>query len=133
MAEGARTVLVVEDNEVNRAIYIAALRFAKYRVLEAESGREGLELAREHVPDLILMDIGIPELDGWEATRILKADPVTAHIPIIAVTAHALPEDARRSMEVGCDAYLAKPISPTRMIAEVDGWLQPGDAPPRSW
>jgi len=84
------------------------------------SGTQGINQARTRGPDLILMDISIPDVDGWEATIVLKADPLTRHIPIIAVTAHVLPGDERRSMEAGCDGYLAKPVSPATLIAEVD-------------
>jgi two-component system cell cycle response regulator DivK len=116
----SRTVLLVEDNEDNRIIYATALRYAGYHVLEAVTGTQGVQHARDGGPDLILMDISVPELDGWEATMILKADPLTRHIPIIAVTAHALPEDAERSRKAGCDGYLAKPIAPASLLAEVD-------------
>lgn len=115
-----KTVLLVEDNEDNRFIYATALRYAGYEVIEAVSGKQGIEQAREHLPHLILMDISIPDIDGWEATIVLKADPLTRHIPVIAVTAHVLPGDERRSMEAGCDGYLAKPVSPAVLIAEVD-------------
>ena len=118
--ENTKTVLLVEDNEDNRFIYATALRYVGYEVIEAVSGRQGIERAREQMPDLILMDISIPDVDGWEATIVLKADPLTRHIPIIAVTAHVLPGDERRSMEAGCDGYLAKPVSPATLIAEVD-------------
>jgi CheY-like chemotaxis protein len=120
VAERSRKVLLVEDNEDNRIIYATALRFAGYEVIEAITGVEGVRQTREAQPDIVLMDISIPELDGWEATTILKADPQTRHIPIIAVTAHALPGDEERSLAVGCDGYLAKPIPPAALIAEVD-------------
>lgn len=116
----ANSILLVEDNEDNRIIYATALRFAGYHVFEAITGTEGVQQARSHRPDLVLMDISVPELDGWEATSILKADPTTKHIPIIAVTAHALPGDEERSLEAGCDGYLAKPIPPAALIAEID-------------
>jgi CheY-like chemotaxis protein len=116
----SKTVLLVEDNEDNRIIYATALRFAGYDGLEAITGIEGVQQARTKLPDIILMDISVPELDGWEATALLKADPKTRHIPIIAVTAHALPEDEERSRAAGCDGYLAKPISPAHLIGEVD-------------
>jgi CheY-like chemotaxis protein len=115
-----KSILLVEDNEDNRIIYATALRFAGYEVFEAITGTDGVHQARTHRPDLILMDISVPELDGWEATAILKADPATRHIPVVAVTAHALPGDEARSMEAGCDGYLAKPISPALLIADVD-------------
>lgn len=118
--EVEHTVLLVEDNEDNRIIYATALRYSGYTVFEAISGTEGVRLAREHRPSLILMDISIPELDGWEATAILKADPVTKHIPVVAVTAHVMADDEERSRRAGCDGYLAKPISPANLLAEVD-------------
>jgi two-component system cell cycle response regulator DivK len=114
------SVLLVEDNEDNRIIYATALRYAGYEVFEAITGTEGVAQARANLPDLILMDISVPELDGWEATAIIKADPTTKHIPVIAVTAHALPGDEERSRQAGCDGYLAKPIPPAALIAEVD-------------
>ena len=116
----SKTVLLVEDNEDNRIIYATALRYAGYAVIEARTGTEGVYEARTQQPDLVLMDISIPEIDGWEATAILKADPATKHIPIIAVTAHALPGDRERSIGAGCDGYLAKPIPPAILLAEVD-------------
>jgi CheY-like chemotaxis protein len=115
-----KTVLLVEDNEDNRIIYATALRYAGYKVIEAITGTEGVHHARVDKPDLILMDISVPEIDGWEATAILKADATTKHIPIIAVTAHALPGDEERSIAAGCDGYLAKPITPAALIGEVD-------------
>src|ERR1043165_5604603 len=117
-----KTVLLVEDNEDNRLIYATALRYAGYEVIEAVTGTEGVNLARSRRPDLILMDISVPELDGWEATTLLKSDPATHPIPVIAVTAHALPGDEERSRAAGCDGYLAKPITPAALIGE-------GDAP----
>jgi CheY-like chemotaxis protein len=120
MGIAKKTILLVEDNEDNRMIYATALRFAGYTVLEATNGVEGVYETRTNRPDLVLMDISLPELDGWEATAILKADPATKHIPIIAVTAHALPSDRQRSMDVGCDGYLAKPIPPAVLVGEVD-------------
>ena len=88
-------------------------------MLEAGDGREGLQLAREHRPDLILMDIAIPFIDGWEATRALKADPRTSGIPVVALTAHARLEDRQQAVEAGCDGYLAKPVEPRRVISEL--------------
>lgn len=120
MTTDQNSVLLVEDNEDNRIIYATALRYAGYEVFEAITGTDGVHQARTNRPDLILMDISVPELDGWEATAILKADPSTKHIPVIAVTAHALPGDEERSLEAGCDGYLAKPIPPAALLAEVD-------------
>ena len=120
MTANGKTVLLVEDNEDNRIVYSTILRHFGYTVTEALNGEEGIAKARTEKPDLILMDISIPDVDGWEATIVLKADPLTRAIPIIAVTAHVLPGDERRSMEAGCDGYLAKPVSPGALIAEVD-------------
>lgn len=120
VADSPKTILLVEDNEDNRIIYATALRYAGYQVVEAVTGTEGVQRARSSHPDLVLMDISVPELDGWEATAVLKADPSTRDIPIIAVTAHALPGDEERSLAAGCDGYLAKPIPPATLLAEID-------------
>ena len=133
MSERPGKVLLVEDNDDNRIIYATALRFAGYEVIEAVTGTEGVQQARAVKPDLILMDISVPELDGWEATAILKADPGTRHITILAVTAHALPGDRERSLAAGCDGYLAKPITPAALLREVDlrfGRTTPSYHPP---
>lgn len=121
------TILLVEDNPDNRAIYLVALEHYGYSVLEAQDGEEAIRLAREEHPDLILMDVSIPKIDGWEATRILKADPATRAIPILALTAHALAADRAKAVEVGCDAYLAKPIEPRRVAEEIERHLSPRD------
>lgn len=115
----APLVLLVEDNLDNRAIYRTMLEHAGYPVIEAADGRSALQLARSERPDLILMDIAIPEVDGWTVTRILKEDPATAGIPIIALTAHALQEDRLKAVEAGCDGYLAKPVAPRDVVDEV--------------
>jgi CheY-like chemotaxis protein len=118
-----KTVLLVEDNEDNRIVYSTILRHFGYRVMEALNGEEGIATARAEKPDLILMDISIPIIDGWEATQVLKHDPETRKIPIIALTAHALASDRERAMEVGCDGYLAKPCEPRAVVAEVQRFL----------
>ena len=128
----AKTVLLVEDNEDNRIIYSSFLRYAGYEVAEAITGPEGIERARELSPDLILMDISIPLIDGWEATRILKADPATSSIPIVAVTAHALAADRAKAAEVGCDDYLAKPATPQAVLGVVRRFLDGTAAPATS-
>jgi two-component system cell cycle response regulator DivK len=120
-----RTILMVEDNEDNRIIYRLTLEHIGYRVVEASDGQAGIDLAFQTIPDLILMDISIPVMDGWEATRILKADERTRHIPIIAFTAHALHADRARAQEVGCDGYLAKPVEPRRVVEEIRRLLGP--------
>jgi two-component system, cell cycle response regulator DivK len=114
-----RTVLLVEDNEDNRIVYTTILKYYGYRVLEAHDGIEGVSLAREAHPDLILMDVGLPGLDGWEATRQLKADEETRQIPVVALTAHALAEHRAQAIAAGCDGYLAKPVEPREVVAEV--------------
>jgi len=123
MADKNKTVLLVEDNEDNRTVYRTILEHYGYRVVEARNGEDGIRLAREESPDVILMDISIPIIDGWEATRILKAGDGTSHIPIIALTAHALATDRAKATEVGCDGYLAKPCEPRRVVAEVEKFV----------
>ena len=126
MTDSAKTVLLVEDNEDNRTVYRTILEHYGYRVIEAHDGEEGVRLAREESPALILMDISIPVIDGWEATRMLKGDSQTAEIPIIALTAHALATDRAKAEEVGCDGYLAKPCEPRRVVAEVERFIGSG-------
>ena len=118
-----QTLLLVEDNEDNRIIYSTVLRHIGYTVIEATDGIQAIALARSELPDLILMDISIPEVDGWEATRILRQDPATKDIPIIALTAHALADDRERAQSVGFTSYLAKPIEPRAVVAEVQRFL----------
>lgn len=115
----APVILLVEDNLDNRTIYRTILEVSACTVVEAVDGPGAFGRARELRPALILMDISIPLVDGWEATRILKQNPSTAAIPVVALTAHALPEDRRRAEEVGCDAYLARPVEPRRVVEEV--------------
>ena len=126
MADSSKTVLLVEDNEDNRTVYRTILEHFGYQVIEARNGEDGVRMAREDHPDLILMDISIPIIDGWEATRILKGDPATSDIPIIALTAHALATDRAKATEVGCDGYLAKPCEPRRVVAEVEKFIGSG-------
>ena len=114
-----KRVLLVEDNADNRFIYSAMLRHAGYDVLIAVDGHEGLDLARSRAPHAVVMDIALPGMDGLEVTRRLKADPATRQMPVIALTAHALPADRARALEAGCDVYLAKPIAPPAVLAEV--------------
>ena len=127
MSDNGKKVLLVEDNEDNRIVYSTILQHFGYHVTEAMNGEDGIAKARSQKPDLILMDISIPVIDGWEATKILKKDPATRHIPIIALTAHALGSDREKAMEVGCDGYLAKPCEPRAVVAEVQRFLGPGD------
>lgn len=127
-----QTLLLVEDNEDNRIIYSTVLRHLGYEVVEALDGVEAIALARSVLPDLILMDISIPEIDGWEATRILRQDPTTKDIPIVALTAHALADDREKASALGFTSYLAKPVEPRAVVAEVRRWIggPAGASPP---
>jgi CheY-like chemotaxis protein len=130
-APTGQTLLLVEDNEDNRIIYSTVLRHLGYEVVEALDGVQAIELARSVLPDLILMDISIPEVDGWEATRILRQDPTTKDIPIVALTAHALADDREKATALGFNSYLAKPVEPRTVVAEVRRWIGgPAGAPP---
>lgn len=115
-----KTVLIVEDNEDNRIVYSTILQHRGFTVLEATDGEEGIRVARAEHPDLILMDISVPVIDGWKATRILKSDEHTASIPVIALTAHAQAEGRENARNIGCDGYLAKPCEPRKVVAEVE-------------
>jgi two-component system cell cycle response regulator DivK len=128
MSDSGKLILLVEDNEDNRIVYSTILKHFGYEVIEALNGEEGIAKARSQQPNLILMDISIPVIDGWEATQVLKHDPTTKHIPIIALTAHALASDREKAMEVGCDGYLAKPCEPRAVVAEVQRFLGRTDA-----
>ena len=118
-----KTILIVEDNEDNRLIYSQYLTHAGFRVLEAGNGAEGLAVARRDRPDIILMDISMPVMDGLTATRHLKADPDLKATPVIALTAHAMPTDEQLAREAGCDAYVSKPVMPKDVRAEVERWI----------
>ncbi len=125
MTDTRKTVLLVEDNEDNLVVYRTILEHVGYRVVEARDGEEGVLRARQERPDLILMDISIPKIDGWEATQRLKSDSETDSIPIIALTAHALEEDRQKALQAGCDGYLAKPVEPRRVVQEVERFVGP--------
>lgn len=127
MMENTKTILIVEDNEDNLMVYRTILEHVGYAVIEARDGEEGIARAREEHPDLILMDISIPRIDGWEATRRLKENEETRDIPIIALTAHALEEDREKALRVGCDGYLAKPVEPRRVVEEVKRYVGPAE------
>ncbi len=115
----SHTVLLVEDNPHNRKIFSGMLTHSGFAVVEAEDGVQALEAMKGALPDVILMDLSIPGVDGWEVTRRLKADPRTKPVPIIALTAHAMRGDEERARDAGCDHYLAKPISPKKVVEEV--------------
>ncbi len=122
----AKRILVVEDQEDNRRIVRDLLASASYEVLEAVTGEEGVTLAETQRPDLILMDIQLPGLDGYEATRRIKGNPTLHKIPIIAVTSYALSGDDVKAFEAGCDAYVAKPYSPRELLAKIREYLPQG-------
>ena len=119
-------ILVVEDNEMNRDMLSRRLQRRGYEVIVAVDGAEGLALARTQRPDLILMDMSLPVVDGWEATRRLKAAPETRSIPIIALTAHAMATDRDKAIEVGCDDYDTKPVELPRLLEKIEAVLATG-------
>lgn len=114
-----KRILVVEDTEDNRAILRDLLTHAGFDLLEATDGAAGIEMAQAHRPDLILMDIELPGVNGYEATARIKADPGTCHIPVIAVSSYAQPADAAKAISSGCAAYVAKPCSPRAVLAKI--------------
>ena len=118
-------ILVVEDNEMNRDMLTRRLERRGYEVAVAVDGGQGLALARSGAPDLILMDMSLPVLDGWEATRQLKAAPETRAIPIIALTAHAMSVDRDRALEAGCDDYDTKPVELPRLLEKIQALVTP--------
>ncbi len=121
----SKRILVVEDQEDNRQILRDLLTSADFEVIEAEDGESGLAAAAEHRPDLILMDIQLPGLDGYEATRRLKADAALHAIPVIAVTSYASSSDVDKARAAGCDAFVSKPYSPRQLLAKIREYLSP--------
>jgi CheY-like chemotaxis protein len=117
-------MLVVEDEKDNMDLFVQILQFHGCEILKAEDGREAINIAQEQAPDLILMDLSLPALDGWEATRALKGIPELAHIPIIALTAHAMVGDRESALRAGCDGYISKPIEVTSFYDQVSAYLQ---------
>jgi len=120
----SKRILVIEDQEDNRRILRHLLKSVDYEVIEAMTGEEGVALAERERPDLILMDIQLPGLDGYEATRRIKANPALRPIPIIVVTSYALSGDDVKAFEAGCDAYVTKPFSPRHLLAKVQEHLR---------
>lgn len=118
-----KRILVVEDTEDNRKILRDLLTSAGFELIEATDGESGIRMAAEEKPDLILMDIQLPLVNGYEATRRIKANPETGKIPILAVTSYALSGDEAKAMEAGCDGYIAKPFSPRNLLAKVREFL----------
>jgi two-component system cell cycle response regulator DivK len=114
-----KRILVVEDTEDNRQILRDLLTAAGFDLIEAVDGESGVAMAQAHKPDLILMDIQLPLMDGYEATRQIKSDPALAHIPVIAVTSYALSGDEEKTRAAGCNGYIAKPFSPRQLLSKV--------------
>jgi two-component system cell cycle response regulator DivK len=119
-------ILLVEDNEMNRDMLSRRLERRGYEVIVAVDGEEGVARARAEAPDLVLMDMSLPVLDGWEATRQLKAAPETKSIPIVALTAHAMAGDREKALEAGCDDFDTKPIDLPRLLGKLEGLLGGG-------
>ena len=119
-------ILLVEDNELNLDMLSRRLKRRKFEVVAAVDGLEGVEKAASERPDLILMDLSLPVLDGWEATRRIKSDPQTRDIPVIALTAHAMAEDRRKALEAGCDDYDTKPVELKRLLRKIAAQLEGG-------
>ena len=117
-------ILLVEDNEMNRDMLSRRLERRGYQVVIAVDGAQGVQMAQAEKPDLILMDMSLPVLDGWEATKRLKADPATCGIPVIALTAHAMAADREKALAAGCDDYDIKPIEFPRLLGKIEAFLQ---------
>ena len=120
-------ILIVEDNEMNLDMLTRRLARLGFEIVSATDGHRGIEVASAERPDLILMDMSLPDLDGWETTRRLKAEPSTSAIKIIALTAHAMAEDRERALAAGCDDYDTKPVDLTRLLAKIQACL--GETP----
>ncbi|MGR8941417.1 MAG: response regulator [Gammaproteobacteria bacterium] len=112
-------ILLVEDNELNRDMLSRRLIRNGFEIMVAVNGEESVKHARSLLPDLILMDMSLPVMDGWQAASMIKADPETRHIPIIALTAHAMGEDRQKALDAGCDEYDTKPIDLTRLLGKI--------------
>ena len=122
-----RKILIVEDNADNRELLCQTLEY-DYEIIIAMDGQEALQRARAAEPDLILMDLSMPVMSGWEATEKLKEDPRLRQIPVIALSSHAMVGDEARARSAGCDDYVSKPISPSRLLDKIEAWL--GVTPP---
>ena len=118
------TILLVEDNEMNRDMLSRRLIRSGYEVVLALDGAQGVALAASEAPDVVLMDMSLPVLDGWEATRRLKSDPKTRTLPVIALTAHAMAGDEAKARQAGCDDFDTKPVEYTRLLSKIEGLLQ---------
>jgi len=120
----AKRILIVEDNPDNRVLITDVLASMNYDVLIAVDGEEGVRVARAEIPDLILMDLSLPKLDGWTAASQIKADAALAHVPIIALTAHAMVGDREKALQAGCDDYVSKPIDLRELASKLTHYLK---------
>ncbi|PCI88794.1 MAG: two-component system response regulator [Hyphomicrobiales bacterium] len=120
----SKTILIVEDNELNMKLFNDLLESKGYKIIQTANGLNAVELAREHKPNLILMDIQLPEVSGLEVTKWLKADDELAHIPVIAVTAFAMKGDEEKILQGGCEAYISKPISVAKFLATIQSFIE---------
>lgn len=116
-------ILVIEDDKDNQELILFLLKKAGYEVVQAFDGRQGMELALTHLPDVVLLDLSIPGVDGWKLAGRMKKHPLLNEIPVIAVTGHALPGDRRQAIESGCDGYIAKPLDITTFVLQVEAFL----------
>ena len=119
------TVLIIEDNELNMKLVRSILQLGHYQILEAGDAETGIQLAREHLPDLILMDIQLPGMDGLQATRIIRKDPILSEIPVMALTSYAMQGDEQKATSAGCTGYIAKPIDTRNFLDILAGYLKP--------
>ncbi|HTQ55505.1 MAG TPA: response regulator [Bryobacteraceae bacterium] len=126
-------ILLVEDNELNRDMLSRRLRHRGYEVVLASDGRQSLDAARREQPDLVLMDLSLPEIDGWQATRILKGDAATAAIPVVALTAHAMVGDLEKALAAGCDDYATKPVNLPLLLEIIERLCHPRGRPAPSY
>lgn len=122
--EASKVILVIEDNKTNMKLVTTLLSIDNYKILEAYDAESGIKLAKSKKPDLILMDIQLPGIDGFEATKILKNDPETSDIPIIALTSYAMREDKEKAVEVGCDDIIVKPLNTRTFLKEIAGFIK---------
>jgi CheY-like chemotaxis protein len=125
-------ILVIEDNEWSRDMLARRLSRRGYQVISAADGKRGIAMAQDQSPDLIVMDMSLPAIDGWEATRRLKADPATRAIPIVALTAHAMASDRKKAMDAGCDDYHTKPVDFESLVRSMEAFLEARNSPART-
>jgi CheY-like chemotaxis protein len=116
-------ILIVEDNEMNRDMLSRRLKKKNYEIVMAIDGKQGVEMAIDQLPDIILMDMSLPIMDGWEATRNVKSNDATKDIPVIAFTAHAMAGDKEKALEAGCNDYEAKPVNFKRLLEKIEKWV----------